>query len=212
MTTDPKADARSRTEKWLEGVYKSELGRDLGDEGRKYWTDDVHDRGQTQQQVIDNIRRSDEYAAYQRGKGTAPSPSPSPAPSPSPSPAPSPTPAPGPDNGGGWNIDQRKYAVTDGKSAAASAGNRMTDDYYKRFLPQMRKEVMLGINEMGASTRYHTDRYEGSPSDYDDPKELYDYFRNRRDGTEPSKSDSDLENRIKALEDKYGVNDIKSIL
>ena len=60
------AEARSRTEKWLEGVYKSELGRDLGDEGRKYWADDIHDRGQTQEQVIDNIRRSDEYKAYQR--------------------------------------------------------------------------------------------------------------------------------------------------
>ena len=65
MSTDPKAEARSRTEKWLEGVYKSELGRDLGDEGRKYWADDIHDRGQSQDEVLANIRRSNEYKAYQ---------------------------------------------------------------------------------------------------------------------------------------------------
>lgn len=203
MSTDPKAEARSRTEKWLEGVYKSELGRDLGDEGRKYWTDDIHDRGQTQDQVIANIRRSDEYKAYQRGKNTPPKDDPPIHGDPGPT-------KPNPDvDFVPWNKDSRKYAIVDGVSAAASAGNRMTDDYYQRFLPQMRKEVMLGIDEIGAADRYHADRYEGTPPDYDDPKELFDYFRNK-DNKESDSSTSDWEKRIKALEDRYGISDIKS--
>ena len=203
MSTDPKAEARSRTEKWLEGGYKSELGRDLGDEGRKYWTDDIHDRGQTQEQVIANIRRSDEYKAYQRGKSTPPKVAPPIHGDPAPT-------KPDPDvDFVPWNKDQRKYAIVDGVSAAASAGNRMTDDYYQRFLPQMRKEVMLGIDEIGAADRYHSDRYEGTPPDYDDPKELFDYFRNK-DNDQSDSSSSDWEKRIKALEDRYGISDIKS--
>ena len=206
MSTDPKAEARSRTEKWLEGVYKSELGRDLGDEGRKYWADDIHDRGQSQDQVLANIRRSDEYKAYQRGKGTPPEVKPpihgDPDPIPNPDPDPDTDFIP-------WNKDNRKYAIVDGVSAAASAGNRMTDDYYQRFLPQMRKEVMLGIDEIGAADRYHANRYEGTPPDYDDPKELFDYFRNK-DNKESTSYTSDLEKRIKDLEDRYGVKDIKS--
>ena len=62
-------DARARTEAWLEGVYRDELGRELGAEGRQYWTDDVHERGQTREQVVANIRRSPEYAGYHRGLG-----------------------------------------------------------------------------------------------------------------------------------------------
>ncbi len=65
-------EARARTEAWLEGVYKDELGRDLGEEGRKYWTDDIHERGQTREQVVANIRRSPEYDGYNRGKDTVP--------------------------------------------------------------------------------------------------------------------------------------------
>jgi len=207
MSTDPKAEARSRTEKWLEGVYKSELGRDLGDEGRKYWADDIHDRGQSQDQVLANIRRSDEYKAYQRGKGTPPEVKPPIHGDPEPIPT---KPDPDPDTDFiPWNKDNRKYAIVDGVSAAASAGNRMTDDYYQRFLPQMRKEVMLGIDEIGAADRYHADRYEGTPPDYDDPKELFDYFRNK-DNKESTSYTSDLEKRIKDLEDRYGVKDIKS--
>ena len=60
--------AKDRTKTWLQDVYKKELGRDLGDEGEKYWTADIHDRGQTEEQVLANIRRSDEYKNYQRGR------------------------------------------------------------------------------------------------------------------------------------------------
>ena len=79
----------------------------------------------------------------------------------------------------------------------------MTDDYYGRFLPQMRNEVLLGINEIGAAGRYHADRYEGKPPTYTDPKELFDYYKGK---TGKSKdSDSELEKRVKALEDKYSI-------
>ena len=42
--------AKDRTKTWLQDTYKKELGRDLKDEGEKYWTADIHDRGQTQEQ------------------------------------------------------------------------------------------------------------------------------------------------------------------
>ena len=77
--TDNIKSAKDRTKTWLQETYKKELGRDLGDEGEKYWTADINDRGQTQEQVLANIRRSDEYKNYQRGIGDAtPVPLPSP--------------------------------------------------------------------------------------------------------------------------------------
>ncbi len=69
LRLDPETEkkwAKDRTKTWLQDTYKKELGRDLGDEGEKYWTADIHDRGQTQEQVLANIRRSDEYKNYQR--------------------------------------------------------------------------------------------------------------------------------------------------
>lgn len=81
----------------------------------------------------------------------------------------------------------------------------MTDDYYSRFLPQMRKEVMLGIDEIGAASRYHSDRWEGEPPEFDDPFEIFNKYRsgsNSGSGTNASTIDA-LQQRIKALEDKY---------
>ena len=207
--TDNIKTAKDRTKSWLQDTYVRELGRDLGDEGEKYWTADIHDRGQTQEQVLANIRRSDEDKAYQRGKGKGEGDVTLPV-------------IPGPiikppihgDPGPKQKPEKPKYDYTpdpkrrynkywDAIDAAADAGNRMTDDYYGRFLPQMRKEVLLGINEIGAADRYHGERYEGKPPTYSDPKELFDYYRGK---TGKSKdSDSDLEKRIKALEDKYSI-------
>ena len=206
MGSDPQKTARERTEKWLEGVYKQELGRDLGDEGRKYWTDDIHDRGQTREQVIANIRRSPEYDGYNRGKGETPPPIIIERPGRPGRPGPGkpgrpggrrPRWTPNPD----WdNYNDRKYGIYDAISAASSAGNRMTDDYYGRFLPEMRNSVMLGINEIGAADRYHGRRYEGTPPEYLDPEELFKKYRNDDDD---ASGDSELEKRIKELEDKY---------
>ena len=202
--------AKDRTKTWLQETYKKELGRDLGDEGEKYWTADIHDRGQTQEQVLANIRRSDEYKNYQRGIGDA-----TPVPLPSPPIHGDPT-KPGPKKPKPVKPkpEKPKYDYTpdpnrrynkywDAIDAAADTGNRMTDDYYGRFLPQMRNQVLLGINEIGAADRYHGERYEGKPPTYTDPKELFDYYKGK---TGKSKdSDSELEKRVKALEDKYSI-------
>jgi len=209
---DPETEkkwAKERTKTWLQETYKNELGRDLGDEGEKYWTADIHDRGQTEDQVLANIRRSDEYKAYQRGKGegdaTLPV-IPGPIIDDPTKPVPKPKPqkpkydyTPDPD---------RKYnKYWDSIDAAADTGNQMTDDYYRRFLPQMRNEVLLGINEIGAADRYHGDRYEGKPPTYSDPKELFDYYKSKTGDSDDSSNDTvkELEKRIKELEDKYTI-------
>tara|TARA_R100001443_G_scaffold16163_1_gene26066 strand:+ start:706 stop:1350 length:645 start_codon:yes stop_codon:yes gene_type:complete len=197
--------AKDRTKTWLQETYKTELGRDLGDEGEKYWTADIHDRGQTQEQVLANIKLSPEYAAYQRGKGENPPPIVKPPIHGDPGPNPKPekpiikkpkydyTPDP----------DRKYNRYWDAIDAAADTGNRMTDDYYGRFLPQMRNEVLLGINEIGAADRYHGGRYEGKPPTYTDPKELFDYYKNKTG--KDKDTDSELEKRVKALEDKYSI-------
>ena len=53
---DPGSD-----EEFLERVYQSELGREPDGEGFKYWIDDMNIRGETREQVLANIRRSEEY-------------------------------------------------------------------------------------------------------------------------------------------------------
>jgi len=214
MTTrvDPETEkqwAKERTRTWLKDVYKEELGREYDEAGAKYWTADIHDRGQTQDQVLANIRRSDEYKAYQRGKGEGDATLPvipgpiiedpiKPVPKPKPQ-KPKYDYTPDPD---------RKYnKYWDAVDAAADTGNKMTDDYYGRFLPQMRNEVMLGINEIGASDRYHGGRYEGKPPTYADPKELFDYYKSKTGKSDDSSNDTikDLQDRIKELEDKYSI-------
>ena len=55
---DPGSD-----EEFLERVYQSELNRDPDGEGFKYWLDDMNLRGETREQVLANIRRSEEYKA-----------------------------------------------------------------------------------------------------------------------------------------------------
>ena len=78
----------------------------------------------------------------------------------------------------------------------------MTDDYYGRFLPQMRNSVLLGIDEIGAADRYHGARYEGTPPEYLDPENL---FKKYSSDSDDDSGESDLEKRIKALEDKYNT-------
>ena len=195
-----KKAAKEKTRLWLKDVYKKELGREYDEPGAKYWTADIHDRGQTQEQVLANIRRSAEYKAYQRGKGQTPPPIVKPPIHGDPGPKPKPekpkydyTPDP----------DRKYNKYWDAIDAAADTGNRMTDDYYGRFLPQMRNEVLLGINEIGAADRYHGERYEGKPPTYTDPKELFDYYKGKTG--KDKDTDSELEKRVKALEDKYSI-------
>ena len=60
---DPGSD-----EEFLERVYQSELGREPDGEGFKYWLDDMNIRGETREQVLANIRRSEEYKAKTSSK------------------------------------------------------------------------------------------------------------------------------------------------
>mgnify|MGYP003314703855 CR=1 FL=1 len=53
---DPGSD-----EEFLERVYQSELGREPDGEGFKYRIHDMNIRGETREQVLANIRRSEEY-------------------------------------------------------------------------------------------------------------------------------------------------------
>ena len=55
---DPGSD-----KEFLERVYQSELNREPDGEGFKYWLDDINIRGETREQVLANIRRSEEYKA-----------------------------------------------------------------------------------------------------------------------------------------------------
>ena len=60
---DPGSD-----EEFLERVYQSELGREPDGEGFEYWIDDMNIRGETREQVLANIRRSEEYKAKTSAK------------------------------------------------------------------------------------------------------------------------------------------------
>jgi hypothetical protein len=207
MTTrlDPETEkkwAKDRTKTWLQDTYKKELGRDLGDEGEKYWTADIHDRGQTQEQVLANIRRSDEYKNYQRGLGDA-----TPVPPRPEKPKPEKPITKKPKYDYTPDPDRKYNRYWDAIDAAANTGNQMTDHYYGRFLPRMRNEVMLGISEIGAADRYHGSRYEGKPPEYTDPKELFDYYKGKTDKKDGSdnKAISDLTKRLDELEKKYSI-------
>jgi hypothetical protein len=194
--------AKDRTKTWLQDTYKKELGRDLGDEGEKYWTADIHDRGQTQEQVLANIRRSDEYKNYQRGLGDA-----TPVPPRPENPKPEKPITKKPKYDYTPDPDRKYNRYWDAIDAAANTGNQMTDHYYGRFLPRMRNEVMLGISEIGAADRYHGSRYEGKPPEYTDPKELFDYYKGKTDKKDGSdnKAISDLTKRLDELEKKYSI-------
>ena len=194
--------AKDRTKTWLQDTYKKELGRDLGDEGEKYWTADIHDRGQTQEQVLANIRRSDEYKNYQRGLGDA-----TPVPPRPEKPKPEKPITKKPKYDYTPDPDRKYNKYWDAIDAAANTGNQMTDHYYGRFLPRMRNEVMLGISEIGAADRYHGSRYEGKPPEYTDPKELFDYYKGKTDNKYGSdnKAISDLTKRLDELEKKYSI-------
>ena len=200
---------------WLQGVYKEDLGRDLGTEGLEYWGGDYrgedsgYHRGSglttggvkaTKQQIRDNIRRSDEYANYQAGLG-------------------------GDDNddggddgdnggsddgdtGGGGNSDVNlsgfsntapEYEINDAMDAATSWGNRQIDDYTLRFLPNWKKATNLAIDEGTAGLGFHANRAftlseDGTPKarfaipEAEDPKEMFDYYYDKLYGDNKSSS------------------------
>ncbi len=219
------SNIRRSDEKWLGDTFKAELGRELGEEGREYWMGDLRGKGsgkeeltygqderpvQTREQVLANIRRNDEYKDYQGGAD------------PVGSPVEQPKETVQPDPGTG-NIDDtppaqsysrtpdlsRKYnTVYDSVDAAAEAGNRMTDDFYNRFLPQQRAKVLLGAKEIGESQSHHMKRYKGTIPNLIDPKELFNYYKGATSDDSDDSSESNvslLTKRIEELEKKYGI-------
>ena len=75
-------NVRLSNEKWLRDTYKTELGRELDDEGRNWWMGDFRGQGsgkehltygsdrpaQTREQVLANIKRSEEYKEKNENK------------------------------------------------------------------------------------------------------------------------------------------------
>ena len=75
-------NVRLSNEKWLRDTYKTEVGRELDDEGRNWWMGDFRGQGsgkehltygsdrpvQTREQVLANIRRSEEYKTKNSAK------------------------------------------------------------------------------------------------------------------------------------------------
>tara|TARA_R100000655_G_scaffold88533_2_gene128839 strand:- start:126 stop:2465 length:2340 start_codon:yes stop_codon:yes gene_type:complete len=54
-------------EEFLQETYQEVLGRDLGDEGKEYWMDDLA-QGATREEVKANIQKSDEYQKKEEAK------------------------------------------------------------------------------------------------------------------------------------------------
>tara|TARA_B100001250_G_scaffold403448_1_gene418007 strand:- start:1723 stop:3903 length:2181 start_codon:yes stop_codon:yes gene_type:complete len=67
-TDEAKQVKASRTQEakdFLERTYKEELGRDADQAGKDYWTNEITSGRQSQADVLDNIRRSDEFQEQQ---------------------------------------------------------------------------------------------------------------------------------------------------
>jgi hypothetical protein len=196
---DIERDIGLSNEKWLNDTYKSELGRDAGDEGRSYWLNDMKNNAQTRDQVLANIRRSPEWKKHNESGTTPIMPTPEPE-DPDPKPTPTPTPSPNPDwkdmDWGNFAPTLPEYEINDGIDAVSSAGNRMTDHFYSSYLPKSKANVDLGTLETGAALHYHQGRtYKRDDDgkvignklnipDYQDPKEMFNYFYDKLYGNE----------------------------
>ena len=66
----PKPDKpKHKKHGWLEAAYQEHLGRAADRGGRDYWANEVASGRQTKEQVVENIRRSDEYKNRTGGGG-----------------------------------------------------------------------------------------------------------------------------------------------
>tara|TARA_R100001443_G_scaffold2645_1_gene8670 strand:- start:185 stop:1282 length:1098 start_codon:yes stop_codon:yes gene_type:complete len=60
-----KADKEAETQKFIEDTYKIELDREPDTAGANYWAEQINSGKETQQDVVNNIRQSQEYQAVQ---------------------------------------------------------------------------------------------------------------------------------------------------
>tara|TARA_B100000965_G_scaffold392930_1_gene403078 strand:+ start:1518 stop:2336 length:819 start_codon:yes stop_codon:yes gene_type:complete len=222
------SNIRRSDEKWLGDTFKAELGRELGEEGREYWMGDFRGKGsgledlnygqddrpvQSREQVLANIRRNDEYKDYQGGADPVGSPADLPETTPPPEETPSspqdtPQDTPAPTYSRTPDLSRKYNTVYDSVDAAAETGNRMTDEFYNRFLPQQRAKVLLGAKEIGESQSHHMKRYKGTIPSLIDPKELFNYYKGATSNDSDDSSESNvslLTKRIEELEKKYGI-------
>ena len=58
----------------------------------------------------------------------------------------------------------------------ADHGNRATDDYVSRFIPQLNRQANLEAREIGETGGFHTGRFAGSVPELGDPREMYEYY------------------------------------
>jgi hypothetical protein len=63
-------DDTNKYDTFINKTYNDLLGRDAGEEGKTYWSGDL-ESGQTEDQVISNIKLSDEYKNREAAKGLA---------------------------------------------------------------------------------------------------------------------------------------------
>jgi len=61
-----KADKEAETQQFIEDTYKIELDREPDTAGANYWAEQINSGAQTQQEVVDNFRRSNEYEKWLR--------------------------------------------------------------------------------------------------------------------------------------------------
>ena len=64
-------DDTNKYDTFINKTYNDLLGRDPDDTGKTYWKEDMDERGQTEDQVISNIKLGDEYKNREAAKGLA---------------------------------------------------------------------------------------------------------------------------------------------
>ena len=70
-------------------------------------------------------------------------------------------------------------ASSSGTQAAADYGNKATDDYAKRFLPQMKAQSDLEALEIGRSGGDAIRKFVGEPPKLGDPKDLFNFYSDK---------------------------------
>jgi len=64
-------------------------------------------------------------------------------------------------------------------ASVADYGNRATDDYFNRFIPDLKNQSILQAHEIGDSMGFHLGRLTAKPSELGDPKDLYKWYSKR---------------------------------
>jgi hypothetical protein len=62
---------------------------------------------------------------------------------------------------------------------AADYGNAATDDYVRRFIPSLNRQADLEAREIGETGNFHLSRFAGKVPELGDPKEMFEYYKNK---------------------------------